>query len=114
MARQAAADAANHAARFRAALVFYPGCGPRALVSQRVKADAPVWVFLGSDDEEVSPTVCARVLGDAVGGPVVVTTYPGATHDFDDPGATRQAVAGNQAAKNDAMSRAASLFDALP
>ena len=111
MQRQAAG--ADHAARFRAVLVFYPGCGPKALVSQRVKVDAEVWAFLGADDEEVSPTVCARVLGDAAGGPVVVTTYPGATHDFDDPGAARQAVPGNQAAKADVMGRAASLLEAL-
>ena len=114
MERQAAGESATPGNRFRAVLVFYPGCGPKALVSQRVKADAPVWAFLGSDDEEVSPTVCARVLGDATGGPVGVTIYPGATHDFDDPGTTRQAVPGNHAAKDDAMGRAASLLDALP
>jgi carboxymethylenebutenolidase len=113
MARQASGGS-NPAARFRAALVLYPGCGPKALIPQHMKADVPVWAFLGADDEEVSPTVCARMLGEASGGPVVVTTYPGATHDFDDPGATRQAVPGNRAAKDDVMGRAASLLDALP
>ena len=113
MERQAAGASANKALRFRAALVFYPGCGPRALLSQRARFDAPLWVFLGSDDEEVSPTVCANVLRKASGGPVVVTTYAGATHDFDDPGAARQAVAGNRGAKDDAMTRAAALLDAV-
>ena len=113
MERQADGASANKALRFRAALVFYPGCGPKALLSQRPAFDAPLWVFLGSDDEEVSPTVCADVLRRAHGGPVAVTTYPGATHDFDDPGAGRQAVAGNRGAKEDAMTRAAALLDAI-
>jgi dienelactone hydrolase len=111
--RQATGASADEAKRFRAALAFYPGCGPKALLSQRYAADVPVWVFLGSDDEEVSPTVCAKVLHDAA-GPIDVTTYAGATHDFDDPGATRQAVPGNRGAKDDAMERAASLLDAVP
>ncbi len=112
MDRQARGASADRTKRFRAALVFYPGCGPKALLSERYAADAPVWAFLGSDDEEVSPAVCARVLQHA-GGPVEVTTYPGATHDFDDPGMARQAVAANRAAKDDAMARAASLLDGL-
>ena len=113
MERQAGGAASHPAGRFRAALVFYPGCGPAALIAQRVVVDAPLWVFLGADDEEVSPTVCERVLGQATGGSLVVTVYPGATHDFDDPGTARQAVAGNRAAREDAMSRAAALLAGL-
>ena len=112
MTRQAT-HAAPGPARFRAALVFYPGCGLAALVSSHVRLDAPTWVLLGSDDEEVSPATCAKVLQKAEGGPVDVTTYPGATHDFDDPGAARQAIAGNRAAKDDAMARAAVLLDGV-
>ena len=112
MYRQATGASADKAKRFRAALAFYPGCGLKALLSQRYTADAPVWAFLGADDEEVSPTVCAKVLHDAA-APVDVTTYPGATHDFDDPGATHQAVPGNRSAKDDAMTRAAALLDGL-
>ena len=111
MQRQAAGG--SKALRFRAALVFYPGCGPKALLSQHPAFDAPLWAFLGSDDEEVSPETCAKVLARASGGPVAVTTYPGATHDFDDPGKARQVVAGNRAAKDDAMTRAAALLDAV-
>ncbi len=110
---QRQADAAPGGPRFRAALAFYPGCGPKATLAARFKADAPVWAFLGSDDEEVSPTVCDRFLRAGTGGPIAVTTYPGATHDFDDPGAARQAVPGNRLAKDDAMTRAADLLDAL-
>ena len=112
MVRQATGASADKRKRFRAALAFYPGCGTKALLTQHYAADAPVWVFLGSDDEEVSPTVCAKVLH-AAAGPVAVTTYPGATHDFDDPGAMRQAVPGNRSAKDDAMGRAAALLDDL-
>jgi carboxymethylenebutenolidase len=111
MSRQA--ERGVKARRFRAALVFYPGCGPKALLSRRVAVDAPVWVFLGAADEEVSPTVCADVLARATGGPVSVTTYPGATHDFDDPGPARQSDAANRAAKADAMARAATLLDGV-
>ena len=113
MERQADGSAANRAARFRAALVFYPGCGPKALISERMVVDAPVWAFLGSADEEVSPVACERVLHNARGGPLAVTVYPGATHAFDDPGAAREAVAANRAAKDDAMARAAAWLDGV-
>ena len=113
MERQAGGGATGKTVRFRAALVFYPGCGPKALVSEHVGVDAPVWAFLGSADEEVSPVVCEKVLRAATGGPVDVTVYPDATHDFDDPGATRQADAANRTAKADAMARAARLLGGL-
>ncbi|WLA45138.1 dienelactone hydrolase family protein [Bradyrhizobium elkanii] len=50
MQRQGAATSG-----YRAALVFYPGCGPAALLAQTIKSDAPITMLLGSDDEEVSP-----------------------------------------------------------
>ena len=40
---------------FRAAMAFYPGCGPAALLTRDYRITAPVTVFLGEDDEEVSP-----------------------------------------------------------
>jgi len=113
MLRQAAGQAVDKTRRFRAALAFYPGCGPRALLARRVAVDAPVWVFLGASDEEVSPRVCAETLVHAAGGPVSVTTYPGATHDFDDPGKARQSEPANRDAKADAMARAAVLLDGV-
>jgi len=114
MARQASSAAQPGGVRFRAALVFYPGCGPKALISQRFVADAPLWVWLGSEDEEVSPSVCSKVLGAARGGPIRVTVYDGATHDFDDPGKQRQSIAANRQARDDAMGRAAALLDGVP
>lgn len=68
-------------------------------------------------DEEVSPRVCADVLGKASNagpGRVEVAGYDGATHDFDDPGKSRQSVAANRAANDDAMRRASAPLDALP
>jgi dienelactone hydrolase len=95
-------------AGFRAALAFYPGCGSKALLAPVVSTTAPVAMFLGSDDEEVSPATCQHVAerSRAAGTNIDVTLYPGATHDFDDPGGKRQSVPGNQAAKQDAMQRA--------
>ena len=97
---------------FRAALAFYPGCGPRALISQDYTTTTPVTVFLGSDDEEVSPLVCHRVLDAAAakGSALTLVDYPGATHDFDDPGKKRQSIPGNAAARADVLQRAAMIF----
>ncbi|KAF1043745.1 MAG: hypothetical protein GAK35_02046 [Herbaspirillum frisingense] len=118
MYRQALHPPAAGAPSFAAALVFYPGCGPRALLSQKPRVDRPLQVLLGSADEEVSPGVCQRVMRQvelAVGTPdPVVTLYVGATHDFDDPGRQRQAVEANQTARGDAMSRLGPWLDQLP
>ena len=97
---------------FRAALALYPGCGPRALISQDYKTAAPLTVLLATDDEEVSPLVCHRVLEVTVakGQPVTLVDYSGATHDFDDPGQKRQSVPANAAAREDALRRAAEVF----
>jgi dienelactone hydrolase len=103
-------------AGFRAALVFYPGCGRAALLAPAISSGAAIAMFLGEDDEEVSPTICQHVAerSRAAGTPVDVTLYPGATHDFDDPGAKRQSVAANQAAKADAMAKAIAIVQAAP
>jgi dienelactone hydrolase len=100
---------------FRAALAFYPGCGGLALLDNAVSTTAPVAMFLAEDDEEVSPTICQHVAGRSIdaGTSLTVTLYPGATHDFDDPGEKRQAVPGNRAAKADAMAKAAGVVDGM-
>jgi dienelactone hydrolase len=104
-------QASKPAGGFRAALAFYPGCGPRALISQDYRTVAPMTVLLASDDAEVSPATCHRVLDAASrGSPVTVIDYAGATHGFDDPGRKRQLVAGNRAAREDAFRRAAGVF----
>jgi dienelactone hydrolase len=103
------------AAGFRAALAFYPGCGSKALLAPVVSTTAPIAMFLGSDDEEVSPAICHDVAerSRAAGTKIDVTLYPGATHDFDDPGGKRQSVPGNQAAKQDAMEKAIAVVEGM-
>jgi dienelactone hydrolase len=100
-------------AGFRAALVFYPGCGREALLENAVATASPLSMFLGADDEEVSPANCQHVAERSLkaGTNIAVMLYPDATHDFDDPGERRQSVPGNQAAKADAMARAAAVID---
>ena len=100
---------------FRAALVFYPGCGKEALLKNTVATSAPITMFLGSDDEEVSPVICQHVADRSrdAGTKIDVTLYQGATHDFDDPGEKRQSVPGNVAAKEDAMMRAIAVVEGM-
>jgi dienelactone hydrolase len=101
--------------RFRAALALYPGCGRKSLISQRYRVDADLWVFLAGADDEVSPKICANVLrrATAVHGHIDVTTYAGATHNFDDPGTSKQSIPANRAAREDVVRRSAELLDAL-
>ncbi len=101
---------------FRQALVFYPGCGSKAILSSKAyEAGAPTTVFLGGDDEEVNPENCRKALTGAraglngAKGSVEIVWYDGATHDFDDPGKSRQAVAANVQAKADSIARAEKL-----
>ena len=100
---------------FRAALAFYPGCGRDALLDAEIATSAPIAMFLGSNDEEVSPAICQRVAERSIasGARIDVTLYLGATHDFDDPGEKRQSVPGNQAAKAEAMAKAAAFVAGL-
>ena len=100
---------------FRAALAFYPGCGRGALLVPQVATTAPQALFLGSADEEVSPEICRHVAARSqdAGTNIDVTLYPGATHDFDDPGERRQSLPENAAAKDDAMARALAFVEHL-
>ena len=103
------------ASGYRAALAFYPGCGPKALLAQTLVTASPIMMFLGLDDEEVSPQRCQDVARRSVaaGGKIDLTLYPGATHGFDDPGSRRQSVPGNAAALADAMNRAIAIVAAV-
>lgn len=102
-------------AGFRTALVFYAGCGKEALLQPTVTTSTPITMFLGSDDEEVNPQICMHVAERSRQAGTTVDTflYPGATHDFDDPGEQRQSVPGNVAAKADAMTRAIAIVNAV-
>jgi dienelactone hydrolase len=99
---------------FRGALAFYPGCGKEALLGPTISTAVPVTMFLGADDEEVSPDICRQVAERSrnAGSPVDIVWYNGATHGFDDPGENRQSIPGNQAASRDALQRAIALIGA--
>jgi carboxymethylenebutenolidase len=97
---------------FRGALVFYPACGLKGQFENGLVPYAPVRVLQGSADEEVSPPLCQELVAKsrALGGDIEYVLYPGATHDFDDPGTDRRSVPANVAAANDAFPRAANFF----
>lgn len=98
---------------YRGALVFYPGCGQSALLASAISTTTPIAMFLGADDEEVSPAICQRVAdrSQQAGSPIDVTVYRGASHDFDEPSSSRQSVPGNQAAMDDALVKAIAILD---
>jgi len=98
---------------FRAALVFYPACRLKGQFDATgYRPYAPVRVFHGTADEEVSARRCAALVdrSRAHGGDIDIRLYPGAAHGFDDPGRARQSVKANAAAKADAMARAQRFF----
>jgi len=103
---------AEQARGFRGALAFYPGCGLKRRFDRGLAPYAPVRVFMGSADEEVSPRVCATLVerSHARHGDIELKLYPGATHSFDDPGDKRQSVRANASAKRDATAAAEQFF----
>jgi dienelactone hydrolase len=100
------------ASGFRAALAFYPGCGLHNHFPDGYRPYAPVRVFIGTDDEEVSLERCENLVAAAraAGGPIELKRYRGATHDFDDPGRKRQGLEENVSANEDAHERARRFF----
>jgi dienelactone hydrolase len=98
------------AAGFRAALAFYPACAlKKHFAATGYSAYAPLRLFMGTADEEVSPRVC-RVLLEHAAGDVQSHFYADATHDFDDPGRRRQSVSANAEARKDVLERATRFF----
>jgi dienelactone hydrolase len=100
---------------FRGALVFYPACGLKGQFDDGLVPYAPVRVLQGSADEEVSPRRCGELIdrSRARGGDIQIMFYPGATHDFDDPGTERSGVPANAAATADAIPRAIAFLAGL-
>ena len=101
-------SAPTPATGFRGGLAFYPACGLKGQFPDGVVPYAPVRVFHGSADAEVSPRRCAELVEKSVarGGDVQFQLYPGATHDFDDPNPSHQDNDANAAATQDAIARA--------
>jgi carboxymethylenebutenolidase len=99
---------------FVAALAFYPACGLKGAFETGYQPYAPVRVFIGTADEEVSPKRCEKLVEEsrASGGDITIRLYDGATHSFDDPGRKRQNVDANADATEDAVERAIKFFRA--
>ena len=93
---------------FRAAISFYPACGLKDRFTGGYRPYAPVRIFHGSDDEEVSSARCRRFVEGSrdAGNDIEILIYDGATHGFDDPGRRRQRLRANARAAADAMERA--------
>jgi dienelactone hydrolase len=101
------------ASGFRAALVFYPACGLKGKFdSNGYRPYAPVRVFHGSADEEVSAKRCVALVerSRAQGGEIDLRLYRGATHSFDDPGRKRQRIGANAVALRDARTQSLAFF----
>jgi dienelactone hydrolase len=97
---------------FRAALVFYAGCGLRGhFDAEGYRPYATVLAFHGTADEETSPRLCQRFVerSRALGGDITLKLYPGASHGFDDPG--RQKVSANRDATADSRTSSEALFE---
>jgi dienelactone hydrolase len=101
-------SAPTPATGFRAGLVFYPACGLKGQFNDGILPYAPVRVFQGSADEEVSPRRCADLVtkSRALGGDIEFRLYPDATHDFDDPSPAHQNNDANADATEDVIARA--------
>lgn len=99
---------------FRAGISMYPACGLHNRFARTgYSVYAPVRVFMGTDDEEVSHDRCRDLIrtAGARGQDVTFTSYRGATHSFDDPGRRRQSVAANARATADVRQKLGEFFD---
>jgi carboxymethylenebutenolidase len=99
---------------FRAALVFYAGCGLRRhFDAQGYRPYATVLAFHGTADEETSPRLCQKLVerSRALGGDITLKLYPGASHGFDDPG--QQKVSANRTATANARASSEALFERI-
>jgi dienelactone hydrolase len=99
---------------FAAALAEYPGCGMDAIKGE-YHAYGPILMLLGGADEEVNPQTCVEFGKRAKdnGSPLEFHVYPGAAHNYDDPGAKKQAVPANHKATEDTHRRAEAYFARL-
>ena len=66
--------------RFRAAILYYPGCGIPA-----ANLTAPTLILIGEADETNPVERCREMVAHARpdGAPIALTVYPGAHHNFD-------------------------------
>ena len=97
---------------FAAAIAYYPACGLKGQFESGLKPYAPVRVFHGTADKEVSFRRCRDLVerGNAAGGDIQIKIYPGAVHGFDDPSPSRQSAKANANAMADSMQEAQRFF----
>jgi dienelactone hydrolase len=100
---------------FVGAVSFYPACALHDRFAAGYRPYAPVRVFSGDKDEEVSFKRCAELVHDAAskGGPITIDVFPGATHGFDDPGEKRQQLFANRRATDIAVEQTQRFFARL-
>ena len=94
---------------------MYPGCRLRNRFSRDgYRAYAPVRLFMGTADEEVSPDTCRELVRRSrrLGSDIDITLYPGAEHSFDTPIRSRQRVEANARARPLAEAAILAFFDA--
>jgi carboxymethylenebutenolidase len=98
---------------FRAALVFYAGCGLKGHFDDKpFHPYAPTLLFHGTADEEVSYKRCVGLVerSRANGGDIEIKLYADATHTFDSPSRERRKVDANSRATVDAVDRSLNFF----
>lgn len=73
---------------YRAAVSFYPGCTARNRKAADFRPYAPLLLLIGEADDWTPATPCIALATSVAerGGPMQIVTYPGAYHDFDNPG----------------------------
>lgn len=87
---------------FAIGIPIYPGCGLKdAFKKKGYKPYHPVRMFMGSGDEEVSPTLCSTFVAKsaAKGGDITIRMFKDATHSYDTPIKSRQSLPANAEAK---------------
>lgn len=82
---------ASLAEGFRAAVSFYPGCSTRNKKAASFMPYAPLLLLIGEADDwtPAAPCVALTETARANGAPMQIHLYPGAWHDFDNPGIKR-------------------------
>lgn len=100
---------------FIAAVALYPNCGLKDRFHDFYRPYAPVRVFMGTADEEVSPKRCDKLvsMSRGQGGDISITLYEGATHSFDNPQESRQRVPANAVATADVQKQAIAFLEPL-
>ncbi len=82
---------ASLAEGFRAAVSFYPGCSTRNKKAASFMPYAPLLLLIGEADDWTPAAPCQALAetARANGASMQIVTYPGAYHDFDNPGIKR-------------------------